>query len=592
MLINLSYNPEDLGNFLLKNPSIGNSLPLLDVTGVCQGNYPNCTVARLLKGAHQTERKALTDLVDTIGELSRVSSMHRALRSYQVNNLPVFWLTGLAQKHDYYHWGQAVFFLKHLLVDFPDLFASDSKKIIIVPNGAGHCANVIRALFLPRDKVLISERESPPSLLTILMNLGKFIFNISKYSMKPWRMEKKGIKDPTIIFVGSLNNKTTSRAFTLANSVSRAAVIPENVYHLSSLAKVAGDLPASFFRCKPTISQLYLLCQSIFITARNVQKLVPVDADPLITILAKAVRSEMLDVLKYPSFFLAHQWMQNYFKTLTGNIKVLYEDELYVFGRVVSSAAKLANNHSMTTYGMQHGLISENHTVYRLTAPELTDMRQGDALPIPDYFIVWGEVFKNRMLLDNSLIAKRIFVLGSLSHQIVPQIDHTAVIHSVRFLWCTTVFEYAKLEYEIIKKGIQRLPLWNMTIRLHPLAHISEAKMMKILDPEMRAKVQFNNRIELGTQILQHDVVIASGQSTIFLDAYMAGKTAFRMDLGLCFIDDLDLKEPSLKNIRTSDDFEFALSKIDRFYQFESKTSTIFNMDEEGWLSLLRTHNS
>ena len=583
MLINLSYDPDDVKNFLIENPTFDTSIPLLDVTGVCQGIYPNTRVARKLEGGRQTERNALTDFVQTVGKLSQQTLGNRNLRSYQVNGLPVFWLTGLAQKHDYYHWGQSVFFLKHLLRDFPRLFDTHPRKIIIVSKRFGYIEGLVRSLFPPHEEIVVSEKEPHLSYNTIIFLLIRFFLQISKHWLLPLH-DKAGIRNPSFVFFGSLKNKTTRSAHAFAKGLGNAAVIPENVYDHRVLKKVEHELPDSFLRCRPTVPQLVSLSKSILLTYRQLLKAnFGEENDALMRGLIKATRVEMLKVLQYPNSFWDHRWMQNYFQPLSGKTKVLYEDELSVFGRLVSSAARQVGHQHMTTYGLQHGLISENHTVYRFTENELTDQQQGDSLPLPDYFLVWGELFKKRLLQDNNLLHDRIVVLGSLTHQVTSRIARKEMGPELRFLWCTTAYSYALLEYTLLKNGLFSLKHWHLTIRLHPVAHMTESQMVHLLDPEIRAHVHFDNTTELADQIAQHDIVIASGQSTIFLDVLLAGKTVFRMDLGLSFIDDLDLDTPTLRSIRDYSDFNAAIADVYNTNQFAFETDAIFYGDKSCW---------
>jgi hypothetical protein len=101
-------------------------------------------------------------------------------------------------------------------------------------------------------------------------------------------------------------------------------------------------------------------------------------------------------------FLFFYMWLKKYFKTGIGyKKKLFYQDEFYQTGRMISHAQKAAGNSNIFSFGVQHGLFFEGHTVYALTDSEITGK---NALPLPDKFIVWGNFFKQIFLKNNSNI--------------------------------------------------------------------------------------------------------------------------------------------------------------------------------------------
>jgi hypothetical protein len=585
VFINLSYDQQDLLKYLSHHNIDSASVSLIDITGICQGNFHQHIIARRVDADHLTEKRALNDYIATIGELSRIPiERGRSIRDLKVNGLPVFWTTVLSEKHDSYHWGQAVFFLKHFLIDNARLISGHSIVNVLLPHGNAHLAELINTFF-PKDitvKIISASNAEAFSFLALTKRLCSYLINIWK-TRTFLRSLKNDSPEKDLLFVGSMVNNTTRQAYEFAEKLRPTAIIPfpYNEIHVYDVWKNAT---ASFVKSYPSILQLVKIYYQVLISFLYVQYYFRTENRKLF-IFDGILRSELKQSLQDIHLFVIHCWFRNYFKHLSGRVKVFYEDEFYRSGRVISSAAILSGNRNVTTYGMQHGVITESHTVYRFSDDELMELRPNDGLPFPDYFIVWGEIFKKMVVTGNSFDPERILVNGNLLYfrrQHVPVEIKT--LPGKKFLWCTTLFQYATMEYMLMKEYLLNAGDISLTIRLHPVPHIKRDDLEKIIDPAILAFTHFNNEQNFIQQISEHDVIISSAQSTVYLDGLFAAKLVIRIDAGACMPGFSDLNTPFLKDVKNPAEFKEAMLFFPPSAESLHDISQFFYRGDKRWI--------
>jgi hypothetical protein len=589
VFINLSYDPQDLLKYLSHHNIDSATVSLIDITGICQGDFHQHIVARKIDIGHLTEKKALNDYVTTIGELSRVAIGNgKSIRDIKINGLPVFWITSLAEKHDSYHWGQAVFFLKHFLIDNAPLMSGHSSVNILLPVGNAHLAELLNTFFPVgvTANIISTANAGAFSFLAMMKRLGSYIASIWK-TKSFLRSVKKDSCENELLFIGSTANNMTREAYEFAGKLRSTSVIPfpdAQTY----VYDVWKTVPASFVRSYPSILQIAAIYWQVFVSFLYVQgrfKTMSKGLQAFEQILKAELKKSILNV----HAIIIHCWLKNYFKHIGRPIKVFYEDEFYGNGRIISSAAALSGNNNVITYGVQHGVITESHTVYRFTDNELNDLDSGDRLPSPDYFIVWGEVFKKMVMAGNSFDPERILVNGNLMYfrkQYMPAPEVVKTSRGKKLLWCTTLFQYAKMEYALMKEYLLNAGAGDvsLTIRMHPVPHIRREDLEKIIDPRILAFTSFNNEQNFSQQIGEHDVIISSAQSTVYLDGLFAAKLVIRIDAGACIPGFSDLNTPFLKDVRNTAEFKEAIVSFPPFTESLYDTSQFFYLDDRRWI--------
>src|SRR6185312_3620342 len=157
-------------------------------------------------------------------------------------------------------------------------------------------------------------------------------------------------------------------------------------------------------------------------------------------------------------------------------------------GRIISSALEFSANKKLTGYGVQHALIFKNHTVYTIGDSELnSQISEDDKLPAPNYFIVWGDYFKRLFLSFNSQNSGYVITAGNLKYIKLQKSknDNPLLSDDKRLLWCTTLPEFFRAEYNLIEPVLKTLKNYKLTFRLHPIGHIKQEQIKELVCSEI-----------------------------------------------------------------------------------------------------------
>jgi hypothetical protein len=241
---------------------------------------------------------------------------------------------------------------------------------------------------------------------------------------------------------------------------------------------------------------------------------------------------ELNNVLKHKREYLFNYlWFTNYFKRFGKPVKVFFQDEFYISGRVISAAAKNAGNANITTYGVQHGIIYEAHTVCSITNDEIDQVNEPDGIPMPDKFIVWGNYFKELFLKNNSKESAYVIAAGNPNYtRLQLNFENRSASGPLKLLWCTTnkidiINQYKNIISGFLDKDKNTL----IAVRCHPqLNYISFIKD-ELTSAEHKTRLVYSERKNIHEDMNDSDVILASSGSTVFLDAMVCKKPILKL---------------------------------------------------------------
>ena len=231
--------------------------------------------------------------------------------------------------------------------------------------------------------------------------------------------------------------------------------------------------------------------------------------------------------------FLRFNSLNNFSKKTT-SCNYYFSDEMSLTGRVIS--ASIYKGGANKTIGVQHGLISDNHTIYRITDNEQTGQK---TVPLPDKLFIWDNIFKKRLLLNSDIIKKRVEIINNEQYDHLRREVQSQKKYQYKktknILWCTTLPEHFIFEANILKNINSKE--YNIMVRLHPVGHITENFIKEILSNKLSYTISKNN---LTSDFIFADIVITNPFSTIFYDAINVGIPVIRI---LHFSTYIDFKE-------------------------------------------------
>lgn len=581
LIINFSNDPAYITSFLKENyDDWGGSI--LDFTGsvsVKKGKYEVIN-ADSIDIHHHIKSYVLQNYVKEIGNLSLCKLGNINIRSIQVLGLPLFWLTQTSVKDAYFHWGQNYFFFEALMKKKGSAILKNKTELLVI---------------LP----LKSSSKLKPLIVSNLLKYNHKL-NIS------FNLSTKKRRNTFILFIYSLYILTRmyirtslaslkKRKYTFSNNYKLIVGITTTNFHLFKSRFISGHLhsymleknknpsiipifPSTylnisseishefipFFKKKPTIRSLLPLYWDLiqcFYTLIRVKK----DKKDLLTNL---ITEELINILFNVEYYFNILWLSRIFKEINENSKVFYEDEFRKSGRVISYAKIHSNNNNITTHGLQHGLFFDNHTVYTIGDKELISSRIGlnDALPTPDYFIVWGRFFKNMMSQYNSSYMEKIICAGNIRFINQKSLSNNikSTTTTINYLWCTTIPRYTHFELEIINRFFEKKQNFLLTIRMHPLWDIKDY-LLENFKLNNKNNILFENDIDLRQQIESNHIIFSSSYSTIFYDCILLKRPVLRFTPAYAYPIFKDLNIPYLYNVNKLEDMENSIHQILNF---------------------------
>ena len=505
------------------------------------------------------------------------------VRQYTVSNLPLYWLTEYSEKHPYNHYLYGILLLQSLLKRG---VLSMQEITIYCPPRYTFLQSLLFQLF-PKEvlRVFKKRNRSEPrfirffrtNLITIIKILRQRTYSKSMAKLEP---------NSLVYFRMSNQTSHVDRIIAVFNE---KGINKENpVVQIDHNAYVSGKkMDQSLLACRPTLIELLgVFSKLIWIKIR--------------------LRSEQIIIedTKFNSDFLMHElnavishsphkiysylWLRNFFNNQSSKIKVLYEDEFYVSGRVISAAKINSDNENISTYGIQHGMFSDNHTVYNISDIELhsTLNDRNNGMPIPDFFITWGTFFTDFFLKHNSLGKRYIMEFGNplfvFNSTQTNNTETDSISGPKKILYCLTSSKLFYDELALVNRILEENDNCELIIRHHPNFKFDVDKALF----KNCKSVKISSETSLLNDLSDVSYVLTSAHSTIFMDALSCGKSVIRLKTSI-YDETMDNKYKDCITIDSSYDGILDLNEIFNTSSKNSIMESFLYLDSDRWLRFL-----
>lgn len=514
--------------------------------------------------------KSIKDYTSFVSQVSNVKlKNNKTIRDLKIDNLPIYWLTPFSVKHPYSHWLFNVFLLKNYLEEEN---LTVHQNFIYIPQKLAHIKEFVQDFFKENNLTIVCKsskitnqyRRGFSSLKTNLTLIYKAL------SIKCQSDKNEQIKN--IFLVSKNSNSYLKKVSTI--------LAPHKNIPIKSLSFLNWynnkSIPRELYECKPIVSELFTVFINLYKRRLNQQSLTCIVTIDGITINTDVILKEINDILIFkPHYFYSYIWLKKYFSLKKESVNFFYEDEFYEIGRVISAAKNNSNNPNIKTYGVQHGMFSDFHTVYNLSDRELLETENGkrDGLPTPDYFITWGNYFTTQFLKNNTLLNTKVKELGNPLY-LFNEFTNVVNNKNQNILYCLTSEVLFYKELAIVKKVLDQHPNSTLTIRNHPNFQFN-------IDFSLfNVNVKISSQKEIKEVFKSASLVLSSAHSTIFLDALAYNTKVIRLKTEI-YDESMDIITPNC----------ITLNKKSKYIpnDNENKTSPAFflNMDKKKWIELL-----
>lgn len=503
--------------------------------------------------------------------------------SHKVQNLPIYWLSETGSKHPISHWGKDFCLLLTILKYSSVLIQERFQQItLILPVEILCFENSIRKL-LARYKydtsvqlLFLSPIERKTNYISLLRSSLSVIKSIILYRNNK-RSRKTG--SSSYYLINSFKDKHTydvlylelKKIFELESR--NLSIIP--ILEWQQQHNPTAETPQEFIDKKPNIFEILNTLFQILITFVKIKrtefKQIKIDG---INFNINFLQEDLLSTLQNKSnLIFLHVWLTKFFKVQDGTY--LYSDEFYPYGKTISSSINNSKNQNTYSYGIQHGHFNEIQTVYTVTDKEIFA-----GLPLPNKFIVWGEYYGDIFKKNNNIKNNFVLPLGNPKYvNSEEKIYHKKKSNSIKnILWCLTSMDCFIAEWDIIKNSLT-LPNFELTIRLHPIAHISPEDVFQVIK---KAKYNISNKQSLVDDFIGADLVLTSAHSTIFLDALIAKKKVVRIITNRWIGLD-NIKSNYVFNIKNNEELKFLLFKLERITNDKENENDFLEIKNYKW---------
>lgn|GEM_PF-5308671 len=566
LIVNIGFSPEFIeATFTrIKEDSGGNS-DVIDFSGknYTSGNF-KIIPARILDENNAIEKHSIRDFTFKIGKLSlcEFSSINKPVREICINGLPIFWITRTAEKHPFDNWLYNLCFFKNFLIEKKELFQKYREIIVLLPYEYGSS---------PKDSLFFEDLDAEvfknvkfQGRIKPSFSSFRFLARLMKFCSEKIYLSQKTSKSPSLSdeparnlilnILGTPNSPIHDFILkTPSNIKTEALVLPAVFKDRSEL----GDFFRSHF---PAPARIISLCKNIYecfqFCKEYYEKELRFDI--------RLILHEIIHAIGDFNLLLLHSWLTNSFRLYPSGLKVFYEDEMYRSGRIISHSILLSGNKNITSYGYQHGNISESHTVYRFSEDEISDAKGArNGVPLPDYFLVWGNYFKKQFLETSNINPERIIVAGNLAYINMPRIHEVSKVESLnKILWCTTNLEFALQEFKLFSGWLEKEGRGKeLIIRMHPRFNIKD-ELIKEFGQLTFNNIRWDTNKSLYDTLKEVDIVIGSAHSTIFIDAIIFQKPVMRLFNKAIFNDEITGSGLQVKNIASPTEFEEEIKDI------------------------------
>lgn len=600
IIFNLSYDPKDLKNYI-ENSIVKKDAVIFDFTSSFEkdGKH-NVLYPSDIDKNNSLHAVALKEYINQMGLVSQtgiINSSGKDIRALLLNQLSVYWLTEISEKHPQNCILKNLFYLKVL---FPEIKYQGSDVAMVLPTKAAHYISAIHFYFENHIKGItnLTFNIKQPCRITWrylishirnfykkVNNLKRVLNNFKRRSSNPsnivftyfpqtWQEEAK--RD-TILgnLVQNANETNKTRTYTpyFFNYTNIGDFDKFELWDSRLIASFPGSFSVLWFNVK--LAMLALKIRKAKFDCRN-----------YFFINTDVLQNELYNlIINKTEYLFNYIWLKNYFVSLKVKSHVFYQDEFYPEGRIISAAAKNSKNRNIVTYGVQHGIFYEAHTVYSITDNELNSTQQSNGMPRPDKFVVWGKYFKNHFLKYNSLSNDYVISAGNPKYcffdKSIISTKNKKQQNGILLLWCTTLMVDAVRQYNsIILPYLEKTNNVKVRIRCHPLVDLN-LYFKDIIPDKIRASIEFSNASSIYEDLQNCDVVLTSSGTTVFLDAMFMGKVVLNAVNGDYYMGDLGDRE--MVKINSLRDFEEAIQRVNSGLQHDVDYQNLLETGVDEW---------
>ncbi|MDB4060497.1 hypothetical protein N9515_00890 [Vicingaceae bacterium] len=521
-----------------------------------------------------------------IRELSNSMLEGEHVRNFQINGLPIFWLTSISEKL-YYHWLVKAFFLKELIKTNDSYFKGYNEIIFLIPDrykGTVGFLNGFLMEFNLSTSFLFSKKNKENKYVRFFKISVKQI--ISYFTVRKPILKNKNYR---ITFISSLSQPLYSKNF-IKNILSVAKIkeeevsfIPIELFHFSDNL-VEYEIPEKLWYAKPIFwSYLNFIykCFNLILRLNKVDsEFITVNKVQFPTTLLINELQEVL-ILKN-DLLLMNLWLSRFKEGIDNNGSFFYEDEFHPGGRAISHGLQ-----GLNTYGMQHSMYGPSHNLYNFSDEELYDFEDiTRGMPRPKKFIVWGDYFKKLFLLNNSLPDSFILSLGNPSFikkleesKLIPKTNKKNVV-----LYCLTRYEIFLQELVIVKKSLLTLDKFKLIVRFHPLWKFEEELVLEMFK-DLDCEISFTE--DVFEDMKSSNLVITSAHSGVWLESYILKIPTIRVQT---FMSD-QIEDSSITHtVKNSQEMEESLYKMKR-NSYEHDNDFLY-LRKDRWQAFIKEVNA
>lgn len=557
MYVNLSYDPEDFKKFYDSKSTADEKV--LDVTGALFTLNSNFIQARYLDKDHTIEKGSFIEFAKWVGQLSTASWQGRSIRDVCVQDVSLFWLTGLSVKHDSFHWGQAYFFFTSLLRKFgEEIF--DKNLTLIFPSGHVQLQSFVNTHIERIGDYNVSVKcidttdthtgsDFAKSVLKRFIQISGIRGKIGK-TESPTPVKKLYLG---IVLRGTATFRCDLQSYKeREEDDSETGFLPwyQDIMDVGS-GKHFGI--SHYYNCFPTMGQIWTLVRKLAMVRKQL-KSASFEYDGVDV---SFVLSEMLEATMKLDRWINIIWLQNFFRSDMSNRveELCYTDEFYNLGRSVACSVRTVNP-NVRLVGVQHALITANNTVYRLTDDYFKRLND-EVLPWPDHFVVWGKYFKDLFHESNSLPLSYTSVRAN--SDFIQSRNGGGSEVGENILWCTTLKHFAEIEKDIIKELAQLTGL-SLIIRLHPSGVLSSNELDQSLEHE-HLDYKYSCKKQIKDDLVRSVYVVTNANSSVFIDALLANCKVIRVISPLSIPDFTDISFEGVLHVESSADLREKFEK-------------------------------
>ncbi len=449
---------------------------------------------------------------------------------YRFLKYPLFWMTELSEKHPY-NIAYRLFLIKNDLGRVLELLEVHKQVLIYLPTYKRQFNPIIAEFFkkhFGHKGTVTFLHENKRSLNTFRFKLAFVRSEISKFKTVVAEVrtkignqskDKSNTSGYIFTYYPGTWNAATKKDYAIGyindHTDKKLKYIPF-IHDKSSLIDSPNfELPGELIACFPGKAQTFFFCLQYFRMFFALKKAHTNNASAFI----ETAQSQMEVVLNDKlSMLFFRMWLMNFFRSIKKPVNVFYQDEFYLTGRIISDAAGI--NPHVNTYGVQHGLIFGNHSVYFLTKEETNAEFK---MPMPKQFLVWGEYFKTVLKKHSAFPAKNIIVSGNLKFKLANFSGATRNKENV-LLWCTGLANVIAKEAQYVNEILNAIPDSKVIVRMHPLHNVKEQVTASSCYKQFEDNFVFSANTDIQSDFSNSSMVLSTSSSGVVLEALFAAK--------------------------------------------------------------------